>query len=139
RVPRQLGPHLAGGDPEPRRLPHGRRSPSAPRHPRAHSHRGGGASVRRRGPASLRRPPQPGDDRPGEVPAVAARIRAALHRGGDAPRGAESESDMNEQKVDKVLEDYSRHEVPPAKTRTWLSMGLIWSGVGISLGLLLTG
>lgn len=38
-----------------------------------------------------------------------------------------------------LLEDYSRHEVPRDKTRTWLSMGLIWSGVGISLGLLLTG
>lgn len=38
-----------------------------------------------------------------------------------------------------VLEDYSRSEVPRDKTRTWLSMGLIWSGVGISLGLLLTG
>lgn len=38
-----------------------------------------------------------------------------------------------------LLEDYSRHEVPRDKTRSWLSMGLIWSGVGISLGLLLTG
>jgi cytosine permease len=38
-----------------------------------------------------------------------------------------------------LLEDYSRQEVPRDKTRTWLSMGLIWSGVGISLGLLLTG
>lgn len=41
--------------------------------------------------------------------------------------------------ADKLLEDYSRHEVPEERTRTWLSMGLIWAGVGISLGLLLTG
>lgn len=41
--------------------------------------------------------------------------------------------------ADKLLEDYSRHEVPTDQTRTWLSMGLIWAGVGISLGLLLTG
>lgn len=38
-----------------------------------------------------------------------------------------------------LLEDYSRHEVPRDKTRNWLSMGVVWSGVGISLGLLLTG
>lgn len=45
----------------------------------------------------------------------------------------------NKSTTDKLLEDYSRHEVPQEKTRTWLSMGLIWAGVGISLGLLLTG
>lgn len=42
-------------------------------------------------------------------------------------------------KVDHVFEDYSVEAVPEEKTRGWLSMGLIWSGVGISLGLLLTG
>jgi cytosine permease len=44
-----------------------------------------------------------------------------------------------EKVADSALQDYSRHEVPTDKTRTWLSMGLVWSGVGISLGLLLTG
>lgn len=41
--------------------------------------------------------------------------------------------------TDRLFQDYSVEEVPPEKTRTWLSIGLIWSGVGISLGLLLTG
>src|SRR5690606_35695006 len=46
---------------------------------------------------------------------------------------------MAEKKVDKLFEDYSVKSVPQEKTRSWLSMGLIWAGVGISLGLLLTG
>ncbi|WP_158542734.1 cytosine permease [Phytoactinopolyspora halophila] len=46
---------------------------------------------------------------------------------------------MDSSKADKLFQDYSTEEVPPEKTRSWLSMGLIWSGVGISLGLLLTG
>lgn len=45
----------------------------------------------------------------------------------------------NENVANRVLKDYSREPVPEDKTHTWLSMGLIWSGVGISLGLLLTG
>ncbi|MQA02433.1 MAG: cytosine permease [Streptosporangiales bacterium] len=46
---------------------------------------------------------------------------------------------MDSSKADRLFQDYSTEEVPPEKTRTWLSMGLVWSGVGISLGLLLTG
>lgn len=42
-------------------------------------------------------------------------------------------------KLDQTFEDYSVVSVPDEKTKNWLSMGLIWSGVGISLGLLLTG
>jgi cytosine permease len=41
--------------------------------------------------------------------------------------------------LDKIFEDYSVDSVPDEKTKNWLSMGLIWAGVGISLGLLLTG
>lgn len=46
---------------------------------------------------------------------------------------------MKSSMPDRLFQDYSVEEVPPEKTRTWLSMGLIWAGVGISLGLLLTG
>lgn len=46
---------------------------------------------------------------------------------------------MDSSKADRLFQDYSTEEVPPDKTRSWLSMGLVWSGVGISLGLLLTG
>jgi len=41
--------------------------------------------------------------------------------------------------ADKVFQDYGVEAVPQDKTRSWLSMGLVWAGVGISLGLLLTG
>jgi len=44
-----------------------------------------------------------------------------------------------QKKVDKILEDYGVTPVPKDKTQNYLSMALIWSGVGISLGLLLTG
>src|SRR5699024_10753041 len=47
--------------------------------------------------------------------------------------------DKMENKIEKVFEDFSRETVPQDKTKNWLSMGLIWAGVGISLGLLLTG
>lgn len=46
---------------------------------------------------------------------------------------------MTKRSSPKVLEDFSRKEVPSEHTRTWFSMGMIWGGVGISLGLLLTG
>lgn len=46
---------------------------------------------------------------------------------------------MQSSKADRLFQDYSVEEVPPDKHRSWLSMGLIWAGVGISLGLLLTG
>lgn len=46
---------------------------------------------------------------------------------------------MAEKQIDKLFEDYSVKSVPQEKTKNWLSMGLIWAGVGISLGLLLTG
>jgi cytosine permease len=49
------------------------------------------------------------------------------------------EDSMSNSTPDKIFRDYSVEEVPPGETRTWLSMGLVWSGVGISLGLLLTG
>ncbi|MCI2265101.1 cytosine permease [Sediminivirga luteola] len=42
-------------------------------------------------------------------------------------------------KANKAFKDYSRETVPEEKSHSWLSMGLVWSGVGISLGLLLTG
>ncbi|WP_193224585.1 cytosine permease [Bacillus sp. B1-b2] len=45
----------------------------------------------------------------------------------------------NTKSIDQVLEDYSDKPVPRDKTKNYLSMALIWSGVGISLGLLLTG
>ncbi len=38
-----------------------------------------------------------------------------------------------------LLEDYERDRVPQEKTKSWLQMGLVWAGVGISLGLLITG
>ncbi|MGM0780123.1 MAG: cytosine permease [Bacillota bacterium] len=45
---------------------------------------------------------------------------------------------MKEKSVE-LLEDYASKPVPHEKTKGWLSMGLIWAGVGISLGMLLTG
>lgn len=44
-----------------------------------------------------------------------------------------------ENKLDKLFEDYGVEPVPKEQTKDWLSMGLIWAGVGISLGLLMTG
>ncbi|MBC8571109.1 cytosine permease [Zongyangia hominis] len=41
--------------------------------------------------------------------------------------------------VDQVLNDFSTTAVPAEKTKSWLSMGLIWAGVGISLGMIVTG
>ncbi|PLS18126.1 cytosine permease [Bacillus sp. M6-12] len=46
---------------------------------------------------------------------------------------------MAEGKSKDLFEDYSVKSVPQEETKNWLSMGLIWAGVGISLGLLLTG
>lgn len=46
---------------------------------------------------------------------------------------------MDEKQLDKLFQDYGVEPVPSEKTKNWLSMGLIWSGVGISLGLLMTG
>ncbi|MBM7573448.1 cytosine permease [Aquibacillus albus] len=46
---------------------------------------------------------------------------------------------METKKIDRALEDYGVSPVPQEKTKNYLSMALIWSGVGISLGLLLTG
>ncbi|HHY71402.1 MAG TPA: cytosine permease [Thermoanaerobacterales bacterium] len=44
-----------------------------------------------------------------------------------------------EKTLDKIFEDYGVEPVPKDQTKDWLSMGLIWAGVGISLGLLMTG
>lgn len=44
-----------------------------------------------------------------------------------------------EQENNSILNDYARDSVPEEKTYGWLSMGLIWAGVGISLGLIVTG
>lgn len=44
-----------------------------------------------------------------------------------------------ENNLDKLFEDYGVEPVPEDQKKDWLSMGLIWSGVGISLGLLMTG
>jgi cytosine permease len=41
--------------------------------------------------------------------------------------------------LDKLFEDYGVEPVPENSRKDWLSMGLIWAGVGISLGLLMTG
>ncbi|MCF6465948.1 cytosine permease [Clostridium sp. Cult2] len=46
---------------------------------------------------------------------------------------------MENTKLDKIFQDYGVEPVPENETKNWLSMGLIWSGVGISLGLLMTG
>lgn len=59
---------------------------------------------------------------------------------GEVKMNNENLSNQDSQtKLDQVFEDYSVEAVPEQKTRGWLSMGLIWAGVGISLGLLLTG
>lgn len=50
-----------------------------------------------------------------------------------------SEKATEENVLDKAFKDYSREEVPADKQHSWLSISLVWSGVGISLGLLLTG
>lgn len=44
-----------------------------------------------------------------------------------------------EQEKTSILNDYATSSVPEEKTYSWLSMGLIWAGVGISLGLIVTG
>lgn len=46
---------------------------------------------------------------------------------------------MAVEQLDKVFEDYGVEPVPENSRKDWLSMGLIWAGVGISLGLLMTG
>ncbi|MDN5311468.1 MAG: cytosine permease [Thermoanaerobacteraceae bacterium] len=46
---------------------------------------------------------------------------------------------MAMEQLDKVFEDYGVEPVPENSRKDWLSMGLIWAGVGISLGLLMTG
>jgi cytosine permease len=46
---------------------------------------------------------------------------------------------MAVEKLDKLFEDYGVEPVPENSRKDWLSMGLIWAGVGISLGLLMTG
>jgi len=45
----------------------------------------------------------------------------------------------NKSKLDVIFEDYGVEPVPESETKNWLSMGAIWAGVGISLGMLLTG
>lgn len=44
-----------------------------------------------------------------------------------------------QQKLDHLLEDYGVEPVPEDKRKNFLSLALVWAGVGISLGLLLTG
>jgi len=44
-----------------------------------------------------------------------------------------------EKTLDQLFEDYGVEPVPKGETKDWISMGLIWAGVGISLGLLMTG
>lgn len=46
---------------------------------------------------------------------------------------------MAMEQLDKLFEDYGVEPVPENSRKDWLSMGLIWAGVGISLGLLMTG
>jgi cytosine permease len=46
---------------------------------------------------------------------------------------------MAVEQLDKLFEDYGVEPVPENSRKDWLSMGLIWAGVGISLGLLMTG
>lgn len=36
-------------------------------------------------------------------------------------------------------DDFSTTSVPEERKYNWLSMGLIWAGVGISLGMIVTG
>lgn len=50
-----------------------------------------------------------------------------------------SEETTEKNSLDELLNDYGVEPVPENETKNWLSMGLIWSGVGISLGLLMTG
>lgn len=45
---------------------------------------------------------------------------------------------MEKEKV-SVLNDYATSSVPEEKTYNWLSMGLIWAGVGINLGMIVIG
>jgi cytosine permease len=53
--------------------------------------------------------------------------------------GQKTERTVEIKKYDKLFEDYGVEPVPKEQTKNWLSMGLIWAGVGISLGLLMTG
>ena len=41
--------------------------------------------------------------------------------------------------VEQILNDYARTAVPADQRKGWISMGCIWAGVGISLGLIVTG
>ncbi|GAA0808315.1 cytosine permease [Clostridium sp. AF19-22AC] len=45
----------------------------------------------------------------------------------------------NEKEKTNVLNDYATSSVPEERTYNWLSMGLIWAGVGINLGMIVIG